>query len=67
MEKITLSVDGMSCSHCEKSVVTALTDLGVSSVSASADEKKVVVEFDPAKVSLQAIKAEIEETGYTVL
>ncbi|MCL1992809.1 MAG: cation transporter [Spirochaetes bacterium] len=66
MQKISLSVDGMSCAHCEKAVTNALEDLGVASVKASAKDSLVEVEFDEGKLSLDAIKSEIVETGYTV-
>ena len=67
MEKVSLKVDGMSCAHCEKAVKDALQELGAANVSASAEEKCVDVEFDPGLVSLEAIKKEIAETGYTVV
>jgi len=66
MEKITLKVTGMSCGHCEKAVIMALEDIGVTEVTASAQEQKVEVTFDPAKLTAEAIKKEILETGYDV-
>jgi len=66
MEKITLQVQGMSCAHCEKAVVNALTDLGVKTVKASAKKNTVDVVFSPDVVSLEKIKAEINDAGYTV-
>ena len=67
MSKETLKVGGMSCGHCEKAVVNALTDIGVGVVRASSGENKVYVEFDPDVVALEKIKAEIVETGYEIL
>ena len=67
MKKVTFKVEGMSCAHCEKAVVNALEDLGVVSTVASAKDKKVEVEFDPEKVSEEAIRNEISDTGYVVL
>ncbi|MCL1996650.1 MAG: cation transporter [Defluviitaleaceae bacterium] len=66
MKKISLTVEGMSCSHCEKAVINALEDLGVSSVKASAQNSLVDIEFDESKLSLETIKKEIVETGYMV-
>ena len=66
MQKITLAVTGMSCAHCEKAVTNALEDIGVASVTASAKNNTVEVEFDPVRISLEAIKNEISETGYVV-
>lgn len=67
MTNTTLNVSGMSCSHCEKAVTNALTDIGVNAVTVSLAENTVTVEFDETKVSLDAIKAEIVETGYEVV
>ena len=67
MSKETLRVGGMSCGHCEKAVVNALTDIGISAVQADSGAGRVYVEFDPELVTLDKIKAEITETGYDVL
>ncbi|MCL2216119.1 MAG: cation transporter [Defluviitaleaceae bacterium] len=64
MEKTTIKVAGMSCGHCEKAIIIALEDLGVAEVFASAKEQKVEIIFDPAKLTLDAIKKEIIEIGY---
>ena len=66
MQKITLQVEGMSCAHCEKAVVNALTDLGAKSVKASAKKKTVEVTFSPEIITQQEIEAEIKEMGYHV-
>ena len=66
MVKTTLNVSGMSCSHCERAIINALTDIGVNAVAVSLAENTVTVEFDETKISLDAIKAEIIETGYEV-
>ena len=67
MSKETLKVGGMSCGHCEKAVVNALTDIGVGVVQANSSLGEVYVEFDQASVTLEKIKAEIIEAGYEVL
>lgn len=64
MEKEILNVNGMSCSHCEKTVKNALTDIGVSEVLVDLAAKTVTVSYDSNKLSLDKIKAEIEEVGY---
>lgn len=65
MEKNVLKVDGMSCEHCVKAVTTAVTALsGVAGVSVDLTGKTVTVEYDPAQVTLEKIKAEIEDQGY---
>ena len=62
---VTLTVNGMNCGHCEKAVVNALIDLGVSTAIASHKTNTVEIEYDPTVVTLEAIKAEIIEIGYT--
>jgi copper chaperone CopZ len=67
IETLTLSVKGMTCGGCENAVKRGLARLdGVGEVSASHVEAKVVVTFDPARVSLDQIKARIGAMGYTV-
>jgi len=67
MEKINLSVTGMSCHHCEKSITNALEDLGVAYAKADSSSGKVEVEFNPQIVNLEEIKKEIVETGYRIV
>lgn len=68
MEKITLNVEGMSCSHCEKAVKDAVGELaGVANVDVSLAEKTVVVEYDPKKVSPDKFKIAIEEEDFKVV
>ena len=63
----TLNVEGMSCSHCENSVKKAVGELnGVKSVAVDLKGKKVTIEFDPEKVSVETIKDTIEDQGYDV-
>jgi copper chaperone len=67
MEKITLTVLGMSCGHCEKAVKGALTELdGVGDVAVSLADKTVTIEFDANKVNVDQLKEAIEEQGYDV-
>jgi copper chaperone len=62
-----LTVEGMSCSHCENSVKKAVGDLdGVENVMVDLKTKKVTVKFDSDKVDLTAIKDVIEDIGYDV-
>ncbi len=67
MEKVTLSVKGMSCGHCVKSVEGSVGELnGVQHVEVNLSEAKVIVEFDQNKVSLESIKEAIDDQGYEV-
>ncbi len=67
MANSILDVAGMSCSHCEHSVKTAVGSLaGVSDVKIELKTGKVTVEYDPAKVDIKTIQDTIEEQGYEV-
>lgn len=55
----------ISCGHCQAHIDTDLGKLaGVGKVSSSLDTKVVVVEYDPAVVSLDSIKATLADAGY---
>lgn len=58
----TLTVTGMSCGHCEQTVVEALEALdGVSSASADNKADRAVIEGD---AELDSMIAAIEDAGY---
>jgi len=62
-----LTVEGMSCSHCENAIKKAVGALnGVNSVIVSLKDKKVTVEYEEEKVGLNTIKDTIEDQGYEV-
>ncbi|WLV24080.1 copper ion binding protein [Aciduricibacillus chroicocephali] len=62
----TISVEGMTCDHCEKSVKDALQELpGVNNVEVTSNPGKAVVDFDNAKVTLADLEKAIAEAGYT--
>ena len=64
---ISLNVEGMSCEHCVESIKSAVGNLnGVSAVTLSLADKKVAVEYDKERVTLDTIKSVIEDQGYEV-
>lgn len=68
MEKVTLNVNGMSCSHCENAVKKAVGALdGVSEVIVDLQGKTVEVAYDASKVTIDNIKSEIDDQGYDVV
>ncbi len=68
VEKTTLNVEGMSCQHCVKTITKAVGALpGVQDVSVDLSAKTVAVSYDPAKIPLDRIKAEIVDQGYEVV
>jgi copper chaperone len=65
--EITLTAPDISCGHCVATVQRAVGGLaGVSFVQADADTKRVVVRFDPARVSTDQIETAMDEEGYPV-
>lgn len=65
MQNVTLKVEGMSCGHCVSSVEGALRTVGAAGKVDLANGT-VQVEFDETSVSLDKIKAAIEDQGYDV-
>ncbi|HLF97675.1 MAG TPA: heavy-metal-associated domain-containing protein [Methylococcaceae bacterium] len=68
MEKITLRVEGMKCGGCENIVRAALEACaGVVAARPSHKDKVVEVEFDPARVNVDALQQAIVKAGYSVI
>jgi len=68
MKTAIFQVGGMSCSHCERAIQTALLALpGVEDCAADAKAGEVRVGFDETRVNAETLKNEIAETGYTVI
>jgi len=66
-ETITLTAPDISCGHCVSAIQNRLGGLeGVSTVVASADTKQIDLSFDPSKITLDTIKAELDDEGYPV-
>ena len=65
IKREVISVKGMFCVNCEKTIRNAVKELkGVKSVSASYKNEQVWVNYDDSKVDLKAIKEKIIEVGY---
>ncbi|PYE47329.1 heavy-metal-associated domain-containing protein [Paenibacillus barcinonensis] len=66
MSNVTLNVKGMSCNHCVKSVEEAVKNAGASGqVDLAAGT--VAVEYNEQAVTVEQIKAAIEDQGYDVV
>ncbi|WP_029192712.1 cation transporter [Paenibacillus harenae] len=66
MANTVLKVEGMTCGHCVSSVEKAVKNAGASG-KVDLASKKVTVDYDETKVSLDAVKAAIEDQGYDVV
>jgi copper chaperone len=68
MEKITLTVKGMTCMGCVKSVRNVLEPIsGVAGVDIVLESGQVAISFDPAKANPDQFKAAIQDAGYEVV
>ena len=67
-KKETLTVRGMSCLHCEQSVIDGVGGLdGVKKVKASADADRVDVFYKGDAPDMEQVKEKIVELGYEVV
>ncbi|MGD9870661.1 MAG: heavy-metal-associated domain-containing protein [Thauera sp.] len=65
MNEVTIKVEGMSCGGCVKNVTGVLTALdGVEAAQVSLEQGSAQVRFDPAKVSVEALRAAVEDAGF---
>ncbi|MBP6414770.1 MAG: heavy-metal-associated domain-containing protein, partial [Bacteroidia bacterium] len=65
IKKITLEVEGMTCSNCAATVTKALQKKGLHDVKVSFIEKEVSFELTPSN-TLDEITSSIGKLGYTV-
>lgn len=68
MEKITLTVKGMTCMGCVRSVKNVLKPIpGVAGVDIVLESGLVAIDFDSAKANLDQFKTAIQDAGYEVV
>ncbi|MBK6610387.1 MAG: heavy-metal-associated domain-containing protein [Sphingobacteriales bacterium] len=64
----TLTINGMGCSNCAKSIETAVAGIvGVQSVAVSFEEKQAAVTFSGENAILQTIIQTITQLGFEVV
>jgi copper chaperone len=67
VENITVTAPDISCEHCTNAIQSAVGALdGVQQVRADIATKKVDIQFDPNRVSLEKIEAVMDDEGYPV-
>ena len=65
MNEVTIKVEGMSCGGCVNNVTGVLKALaGVEDAQVSLELGSATVRFDPAQVSVEAMRAAIEDAGF---
>jgi len=63
MERMTMKIDGMSCSHCVKAVHEALAELPGVDVE-QVEIGTAAVAYDPTKVDRRAMADAVRDAGY---
>ncbi|MCE4957360.1 copper chaperone CopZ [Macrococcoides caseolyticum] len=67
MMETILKVEGMTCNHCKQAVEGAVSELeGVQSAAVDLEAANVTVEHEET-VTVDAMKAAIEDQGYDVV
>ncbi|MBI3185952.1 MAG: heavy-metal-associated domain-containing protein [Myxococcales bacterium] len=61
----TLSVEGMTCASCTVTVRMSLKKLdGVKEATVKLDERRAIVQYDPAKLTPQQMADAVTKAGY---
>ena len=67
LEKVQLTVEGMTCGHCRKAVEEAVEALpGVADAIVDLEKKTLDVSYEKDQVTLEQIHAAIKDAGYQV-
>lgn len=65
MDEVTIKVEGMSCGGCVRNVTGVLKALpGVADAAVSLESAQARVTFDPAQVSVAALREAVEAAGF---
>lgn len=66
MKEIELKIEGMHCTGCSNRLEKVLNNIeGVTSAQVNFDEKSAIVNVDEGKVTIEKIKENIEDAGFT--
>lgn len=67
IESLTLSVTGMKCGGCEANIIEKLSAIsGVISVTASAKNNEVSIDYNNELTDIATIKSAIKDAGFEV-
>jgi copper chaperone CopZ len=65
--KVILDVPDISCEHCQKAIEGALRkEVGVASVRVDVPTRKVYLDYDPTKLTMEQVNAVLDDEGYAV-
>jgi copper chaperone CopZ len=67
IESLTLTVTGMKCGGCEANIIEKLSAIsGVISVTASAKNNEVSIDYNNELTDIATIKSAIKDAGFEV-
>jgi copper chaperone len=67
MTTVVLTVPGISCEHCERTIREALTPAkGIQRLDVNITTKQVRVTYDEAQIATEQMKEILEREGYPV-
>jgi copper chaperone len=67
MTSVTLNVPDISCEHCERTITNTLQPVdGVRHVRVDVPARQVRVDYDEQQVTIEQMKALLEEEDYPV-
>jgi len=67
MATAVLRVPNISCEHCQRTIINALTPIaGVRRVSVDIPTQQVHVDYDETRVDVERLQAILEEEDYQV-
>ncbi len=65
IERVDLTVQGMTCDNCVASVTKALKGVdGVKVAKVTLQDERAQVTFDTQQTSIESLKAAVEASGY---
>lgn len=68
MEKKTIAILGMMCAGCSARVGKKLNEIeGIASAAVNLPARTALVEYDPARISLEQMKEELGKIGYDMV
>ncbi len=67
MAQIILDIPDISCAHCERTILSALQpQAGVQQVQVNIPAKTVALQYDDTALSLDQVRAILDDEGYPV-